>query len=363
MQKISKNEIIRIRSQYRKLGLVYGVIVGVVYSLSAWLYDAITLSRVNTSLPWLKFSIGLSFCVVVGAVAGLIVGSQDRGSVAVIIWLIAGMSFAWITGHLPFDVTSTVLKWLNPRFQGFEIYPLYHVSEMRTLIFMIIIGGVAGISGVFQLVILDAARSAPSKLGRLFILFIGIPFYILAGFLSDNQFNQIFRDPLLAVDKLVRFGIEHQGQEIDPQLALDMHYGSLRQVEDLIHQPRYLMLGDYDESSMLSTAVEITFGGTWARCTVINRQVTMCFRTRELYENGLICLANEEERCKPKPTEEAMQWVEANRTGLDEAPSVVIEDILGATLFLSVDTEDGKTFLCRFTGTQPMVFESCDPME
>jgi hypothetical protein len=361
MENNTKAEHLKIKSNYRKLGLLYGIIVGVAYSLSTWGFDAYTLYRVDASLPWLKISIGLLFCVFVGGIAGLLVGSQDRGIVAVILWVLAGVSFAWITGHLPFDISSAAIGLLDPQFKGLEVYPLYESTGVRLTILLLVTGALGGISGALQLVILDSARSASTRLGQFFILFLGIPFFVLAGFMNDGQINQITRDPLIAVDKLVNFALEHQGETIDPQVALDMHYGSLRKIEDVLVQPQSIMLSDYDQTSMLSTSVELDLNRTWARCNVVNKQVTMCWPTLQLYQEGLVCIVNQEERCRINPSEEALAWLDLYGDRLGDVPEISIEASRGMVLFMNIEIESGEQFLCRFREAQPIYFEGCEP--
>jgi hypothetical protein len=195
------------------------------------------------------------------------------------------------------------------------------------------------------------------------MLFFGIPFFILAGFINDGQVNQTVRNPFIAVDKLVTFALEHRGETIDPQLALDMHYGSLRELEDILDHPQVLMLSDYDQATMVSTMVDLNFSGTWGRCSVVNKHVTMCWPTIQLYQDGLVCLANREDRCRIKLKEEAMEWLDLNRDKLGEVPEVAIEASQGMVLFLRIEVESGEQYLCRFRAAQPIYFERCDPIK
>jgi hypothetical protein len=100
---------------------------------------------------------------------------------------------------------------------------------------------------------------------------------------------------------------------------------------------------------------------TWARCNVVNKQVTMCWPTLQLYQEGLVCIVNQEERCRITPSEEALAWLDLYGDRLGDVPEISIEASRGMVLFMNIEIESGEQFLCRFREAQPIYFEGCEP--
>jgi hypothetical protein len=186
---------------------------------------------------------------------------------------------------------------------------------------------------------------------------------VLAGITNDGQFNQQLRDPLIAMDKMIDFVLEHEGETIDPQVALDMHLAAIRNVGDYIEEAQLIMVGDYDDRSMLSTSVEINMGSFWIRCTVINKNASICWPTIQLYQKGLNCILNHEDNCRMTASEKSMEWLTQHGSELGEIPDLSIVAFQGTVHFLQVNLENGDAFECRFRKTQPILFESCERVD
>jgi hypothetical protein len=162
------------------------------------------------------------------------------------------------------------------------------------------------------------------------------------------------------MDHVIDFVLEHEGEMIDPQVALDMHLAAIRNVGDYIEEPQLLMVGDYDDRSMLSTSVEIKMGSFWIRCTVINKNASICWQTIELYQKGLNCILNHEDNCRMTASGDGMQWLTQYGDELEEVPDLSIVAFQGTVHFLKLRLENGDAFECLFRKTQPILFESCE---
>jgi hypothetical protein len=347
MKTTSTEEMKKVRLSYRRLGAMYGLVAGLAFSLSAWGPDALLLAQAHSYLPWLKFSIGLAFSILIGVLAGLLTARQDSGLVGVVTWGLAGVIYAWMAGRLPFDISTFAIGLIEPRVAGLDVYPLFRTAELRTNVFMFVIGGLAAISGALELVVLDSARTSQSFLGRGFALLAGVPFLVLAGVTFDGQVNRPLRDPLLAVETSLNFASEHRGEAIDPEKAKEMRLNAFNALGDLIYEPRRLVLGGYDEFTMVSVTVQIDFDGHWGRCAVINKIPSFCESTSGALQEELDCLTTEEE-CDLILSGSAERWYREYADLLQDGMKVIIEDVYGSIALVNVEVSSGVKFDCRF---------------
>jgi hypothetical protein len=69
--------------------------------------------------------------------------------------------------------------------------------------------------------------------------------------------------------------VDHQGQEVDRVEARQMRMSSLRAVQEVIAEPRQLIVGSYDQY-LDQIHVLVRFGTTWTDCVVVYNQPSFC---------------------------------------------------------------------------------------
>lgn len=129
--------------------------------------------------------------------------------------------------------------------------------------------------GLLQLTMTDSAMFSLSSAAKLLPLVVCAILMILAGSRVDDLTNQPLRIALISIDNVIQFANEHQGQNVDPQTAKQMHLGVVSSVEDLIRLPRYLVVSKYD-NYLGEIDIAVEFGGTFASCVTVYGQPIFC---------------------------------------------------------------------------------------
>ena len=70
MKTISDEKIAAIRREKQRLGILYGILAGAGYAITAWGLDAYQLAQANAYLPWGRFALGLAVSLALGGLAG-----------------------------------------------------------------------------------------------------------------------------------------------------------------------------------------------------------------------------------------------------------------------------------------------------
>jgi hypothetical protein len=344
---------------HRRDGLLSGGICGVAFALTAWGIDAAQFLGIPADMVWIRLVVGTIAVVGVGAVVGLIVAWIDRGLVGLIAWALGGVAFGWIGAHILFEGASLAAGIIDPRFRGLEVYPFVRAAGRSASVSMTLVGGLAGVAGILQLPALDQARSGDSRLGRWLGLSMCTPFFLLAGFVSDDINNRPVRDPQLNMVRLVQFVVRGGDVDLGSQERRDMHVRAVDPIRPILGELRRVMLGDYDARFLMTITVEMEFDDGWARCTVVNGQPSYCRPTDPIYTEGFLCvLASEGHRgegCDIEVSDIARIWLDDRGAALGETPPLEVVGRMGRVVLLSV----GGGAECRFRGAQPVVLETC----
>jgi hypothetical protein len=257
------------------LGLIYGLVAGLAFSLFAWGIDAWLLARANATYYWINLIPGMLLCMLAGGFIGWLTIYFNKHSLALLLWGLLAVFFAWLVVWLPLTNAPNLLKWLDPgladwlNFSEVEYLSLYRLVGVVTIGLACIIGGLLEINLVEQAML----SAYGSSLGVALVVCATI--FALVGSAADNLINVNLREPVQAVDKLIQFAADHAGQEVSKQEARKMHLSAARNIGDLLQSGRRLTLISYDESfGMVDILVD--FEGRLVKCTAIYSQPTDC---------------------------------------------------------------------------------------
>jgi hypothetical protein len=264
-----------IRMKHR-IGMAYGITVGLSFAAFTWGIDGFLLSHAHAFYPWLKFIIGAMICMVTGGIAGWLVARFERVILAPLIYLGVSFVFAWLTVSLPFQIFPNVVARLDPEAGNLLNYIYYEESfDSRFAIAMVWISLFAALVGILQIPLAEPAAFSVTFFGKVAPLLVCAVLMLLNGTIVDNLSNESLRSAVLAIDDTIQFAVDHQGQEVDRDLARSMHVSALRPVEALINEPRRLIVRSYDEW-LGQINVLVRFGDTWVDCSVIYNQPSFC---------------------------------------------------------------------------------------
>ena len=259
----------------RRIGMVYGMAVGLSFAASSWGIDGFQLSQAHAFYPWLKFIIGALICMIAGGLAGWLVARLEKGVLSLFIYLGLALVFSWLIVALPFQIFPTIMQWLDPEAGSLLNYTFYEGFQSRFVLAAAWISLFVALVGVLQLPLTEPAAFATSFFGKVAPMLVCSVVMFINGVIVDTLNNEPLRTAVLHLNNTIQFSVEHQGEEVDRTLARTMRMSSLRAVQDVISQPRKLIVGSYDQY-LDQIHVLARFGSTWVDCVVVYNQPSFC---------------------------------------------------------------------------------------
>jgi hypothetical protein len=260
----------------RRYGVWYGLAVGGSFALFTWGVDSYTLSLHHGLLPWLKFMMGAALCMTVGAAAGRAAAVSGKSLTALIIWLIAGSVFAWLTIHLPLTLLPRAMALFEPDLSHLLHYEYFSNFQQNIGMAYVWLGIFLVATGILQIPMSDTAVFSTSVIGRVAPLLIALMLMGLCGSILDNELvNPPLRDSTLSLDRTLQFILENRGQAMEASQAREMHVGAFRTVEALI-TPEYRLIVSGFESDFVELQVLVKFESAWVECKVVYNQPVFC---------------------------------------------------------------------------------------
>ena len=350
------------------LGLAFGFLMGLAFVAGAWGIDAFGLWRASAYLPWLRCGLGAVLILPLAVLTGWLVARSDSALVGFVSWVLVAFLFSYWSGHVPYELTSWAVGKLLPVFEGLQVYPFNPSALTRLWIVAAISGVLFAIGGALQTVVMDSARATTMVARKIFLLSVCLPFFLGAGIFSDLIIQRPLRQPLLVINDLLQFALNTEGQQVDKLLARSMHLGAIDGIRRLLHQPRRLIMGDYDQDTLESGRVLVDFNGNWVRCWVITGQPSYCQLSNEHYGQGFSCLwrtqGKGDETCRVRLADDAQVWFEEWRKQGGNPwiwqPEIQVRAQYGTVALLDV-TLGQVTYDCRFRDVPTMTLEACTP--
>lgn len=265
-------EVLRLK---RRLGMVYGLTLGLAFAVSAWGVDGYLLSQAHGMYPWLKFIIGVVICATVGGFVGWLVARLEKAILAPLLYLGLSLVFAWLVVSLPFQIFPRVVSRLDPEIGRLLDYVFYENFSSRLAIAFVWVGMFVTLAGILQIPLAEPAAFSTSIFGRIAPLIVCSAIVVVNGSIVDSINNEPLRSPLIEMEKTIQFAVEHRGQNVDRAVSRAMHLASLRSVQDVIDRPRRLIVGSYDEF-LGQVNVLVRFGDTWVDCVTSYTQPSFC---------------------------------------------------------------------------------------
>jgi len=268
----NRADVVRSKRIY---GIWYGVALGFAFSIFAWGVDAYLLSKTTALFPWLKFIGGAIPAVIVGGLAGWLSARLDKAILAVFIWILAALFFAWLTVMLPLQISPRLLVMAEPDIQGLLHYEYYPEFSSRIGVAFAWITIFMFITGLLQLPMSESAVFATSVLGKISPMLVSLVLMGIAGSIIDGLNNELLRKPIYEMDATIQFFVDNRGREIDKQESRKMHQGSLRAIQGLVSSDRTLVVSGYNEY-LEEVEVLVQFEDAWVECLVLYSQPVNC---------------------------------------------------------------------------------------
>lgn len=266
---------IAIKRKKRTLGFFYGLFGGAAFSATAWGYDGWLLSHAHSAFPWINFTAGLIICVIAAGLAGWLTARLESSKIGILLWFGVAFLFAWLTVWIPLRLTPYFMRLFDPGLIGWLDFPYY--SNMRILmgIALIAVGVAAVIIGVLETTLIEQSLFSSAQIAVLVPVLVCMLLFSVSGLATDYLVNQPFRESLQVIDNIIQFTLDNEGKEIDRALARVLHLGAIGAVRDLIHSPRRLMIGDFNET-VDQVDILVDFDGQWVNCVTVSAQAAFC---------------------------------------------------------------------------------------
>lgn len=263
------------RKQY--LGLIYGLVSGFAFAFFAWGVDAWLLFQAHTAYWWIKFVPGMLISLAASGLVGWYTVNTGSHWMALLLW--GGLAFflSRVLIWLPLTATPSMLESLDPSLASFLHYTeLANLGQFRVVSFFII-GLAAVICGLLEINLVDQTLLSPYGSASVTMLVVCLVLFGLAGSASDYLVNSNFREPVQVVDSMIQFAADNEGVEIPAATARKLHLSSVRNITDLLHKPRRLVLAAFDPQLGLMEIL-VNFDGSLVKCTTIYAQPSDCLR-------------------------------------------------------------------------------------
>lgn len=261
------------KKQY--FGFIYGLIAGSIFALAAWGIDSVLLANLHVADPWIKLLPGLAAASLVGGMIGWAKIKITNGFVGLLLWVAFGVFLVWLIIWLPFYGAPALLKLLHPIFVDWINYPEVTNQEQFFMIGLIIIVIPVILCGLMENNLVETMIMSSHR-GAIVLIFLVCGFLMgVAGSSGDELTNKHFREPIRALDELIQFAIETQGEEIDQVLSNRMRMKSVEEIEEVLPRSRKLTVIAFDEQ-MAQMDFLVDFEGIFAKCTTIYSQPIQC---------------------------------------------------------------------------------------
>lgn len=263
--------------QRERLGLIYGLICGFAFAFFTWGVDAWLLFQAHAAFWWIKLLLGMLICLAAAGLAGWWTIRTGSHWMALLLWGGLAYLLSRMLTWIPVTAAPYLMEQLDPGIASFLRYAeLADVGQFH-VVGLIITGLAAVITGLLEINLVDQAQLSPYGSGPVTMLAVCLLLFGLAGGAADHLVNTNFREPVQAVDHLIQFAADNQGKEVPAETARKLHLSAVRNITDLLHRPRRLILVAFD-GQLGRMDLLVNFQGSLVKCTAIYAQPTDCVR-------------------------------------------------------------------------------------
>lgn len=260
------------------LGLRFGLVAGIVFSLAAWGIDTVILVSHHSAMPFLKFIAGFIVCVPAATLSGYLTARQGKGYLGLLFWggLAVLLSFMVVT--LPTKFYPWFLQTFRPELSSFVRFEELVSSGTNWFYCLFAIGLTCLLCGLLENLLIEQALASSSGLGPLMPLVICALVMLLAGIFGDLLVTSDFRKPIVSVDTLLENSALYYDKEVDFRTARELHLDAAKPLGELVLGAHRLTLVEVDRYLTLMKVL-VEFEGQTALCQSINSLPTFCSMT------------------------------------------------------------------------------------
>jgi hypothetical protein len=361
---VSGRQFLKLRTEVKNAGTVYGLLFGLFFALFTWGYDALVLSLNNAYLPWAKLVTGLPAALLIAGLAGRI--AADLPALYPLAWLLAGVLLGIAAALIQAGGPNLAVQLIDDRFRGEPVFALD--TDLTRIILVILIGAASGaIIGFAGRAVVRRAKDG-TGLPSLVCLCLLLAFFM--GRPMDELLNRprrlLFQTTSRAV-RLVMVGQVSKGAGID-----DSGYRALLPFREQLEEQYRLHYVDSstDAEGQPFAHVDVVFEtGPALRCAVAEKGVLYCddfSRQLESWMDGLVRAGLYGERVWEETPlysltvdNAVVEWLAAHEEQLSESYVTRRSGQWGDQIWVSAQFDSGFSIECRFRDVAPVRVDIC----
>ncbi|GAP12296.1 hypothetical protein LARV_00028 [Longilinea arvoryzae] len=259
----------------RLLGLLFGIIAGLAFSITTWGTDAVQLALAHSATPFVKFLPGMAMSVAAGGVVGWLSIRFEKAKLAILLWLALAVFLSWLVLWLPLQLAPGLQKAFNPQATHFFHFSAIDGKTQIAAFVFLVVAFVSLVCGLLEVHLIDQAMISQGGMAILTPLLISLALFGFAGISADDLLNRNLREPIQALNDVIQFAVDNEGKEVSASLAREKRLSVVKEITGLVDRPRKLTVIGFD-SSMWQIDILADFDGNLATCTVMVNQPTMC---------------------------------------------------------------------------------------
>ncbi len=268
--RISQRDPLAMQPEKHRLGLAYGLLVGLTFCLIVWGVDAYYLTRAHAVLSCAKLVVGVTLTLPLFTLVGWLSARWDKPWIAALLWLATSLWASLLTAWLLLDGFYFVLQTLAPEWASRVNYP-FGLTLLDGLALSFLPTLTVVIAGLVGMALLDSAAKF-SGLRRWLQLSVFIPLVILGALALDGMTNIYLRRPIVAVDELIRAAQSVPANPADNEQTL-LHRLDARR--PFLHKSYRMTVAGFDPEITVVTVV-VDFGDLFLYCPVFSGNPGLC---------------------------------------------------------------------------------------
>lgn len=361
-----------LRTAYRRLGLLNGLLIGLALAIGIWGPQVATLLRVPSQSPYGSLLLALILLLALTTLAGWLTARLAKGAITVLGWFMAAILVTLLMGYQPNWLRNFSVWIADPRFWGRVIFPPPEGTALGLIVggFFVILALV--LFAFLQDYRLENAMGAlgPGRrigLGAILRLSLPLPLVALAGLITSNiQGEAASPSALAVVDEAVRLSHDYEGDLFQLGLEKGINLGAMGAVRERLTDSYTLSIASIDPD-MATTYVVATFdNGAWINCRVINDQLSYCFDASPPYTVGFSSLLTGESppedcpACLPAVDDSLAGWLVEKGQELGPQPQIIRVAQWGDQVLMRAQSSGGAQAIeCWFEGISPVRVVNC----
>ncbi|MGH2536426.1 MAG: hypothetical protein ACRDHL_03440 [Candidatus Promineifilaceae bacterium] len=358
--------------QWRWLGLLNGLAIGLALAAGVWALEAATLAELPMPMPYPHILSAAGLVVGLCVAAGWLSASLNRTAASLAIWLVAAGLAALIIGLTPTAGRNLFIRAADARFGGQAPYPPSDLAIFLALTTNFLVLGLLGLLALLQESRLEGMQETLSgrqwlSAAALIRLLMPLPFVFAAGWISsDFSGSRSGYQAIEIVDQAIRRVRDYDGNLFQLSRQEGTNYNALNALRGRLAGNYELLLGSTDPANSTTTVVAHFHNGAWIHCQLILNQLTFCGDAGQRYYIGFRALVRGRQPpqsclgCQIRDAEAWQGWLAERRPALGDDPIISRQAQWGLTVILRAEAPDGGAAIeCTIQGATPGRLRAC----